>query len=114
MRKANGQLRKFLYQNLYFHPEVSEPNERGCEMIERVFKACMENPERMGDYARSHSSEQGLKRIVCDYISGMTDRYIAAEFAKLERDDRGRDDALSCAAPPSEPDKRFSRIRLSS
>jgi len=28
--------------------------------------------------------------------------------------DRGRDDALGCAAPPSEPDVRFSRIRLSS
>lgn len=28
--------------------------------------------------------------------------------------DRGRDGALSCAAPPSEPDVRLSRIRLSS
>ena len=28
--------------------------------------------------------------------------------------DRGRDDALDCAAPPSEPDVRISRIRLSS
>jgi hypothetical protein len=28
--------------------------------------------------------------------------------------DRGRDDALVCATPPSEPDVRFSRVRLSS
>src|SRR4051794_8974308 len=28
--------------------------------------------------------------------------------------DRGRDDALVCATPPSEPDGRISRIRLSS
>ena len=28
--------------------------------------------------------------------------------------DRGRDGALICAAPPSEPDGRISRIRLSS
>src|SRR6185295_2988201 len=28
--------------------------------------------------------------------------------------DRGRDGALGCAAPPSEPDWRVSRIRLSS
>jgi hypothetical protein len=27
--------------------------------------------------------------------------------------DRGRNDALVCIAPPSEPDKRISRIRLS-
>ncbi len=28
--------------------------------------------------------------------------------------DRGRDSALDCATPPSEPDMRISRIRLSS
>ncbi|MGB6219489.1 hypothetical protein, partial [Haloferula sp.] len=28
--------------------------------------------------------------------------------------DRGRNGALVCAAPPSEPDRRISRIRLSS
>ena len=37
------------------------------------------------------------------------------KFLKLfQLPDRGRDDALGCAAPPSEPDVRFSRIRLSS
>ncbi len=30
------------------------------------------------------------------------------------RQDRGRDGALVCAAPPSKPDGRISRIRLSS
>ena len=33
---------------------------------------------------------------------------------KLPIPDRGRDGALTCAAPPSEPDVRISRIRLSS
>jgi len=32
---------------------------------------------------------------------------------KLAYTDRGRDSTLNCAAPPSEPDWRISRIRLS-
>ena len=33
---------------------------------------------------------------------------------KLRFSDRGRSDTLACIAPPSEPDWRISRIRLSS
>jgi len=82
VRKANIQLRKFLFQNLYFHPTVSGPNERGCEMIEGVFQACLEDPRRMGSYAESHP-EDDPKRTICDYISGMTDRFIRQEYERL-------------------------------
>ncbi|MBA4149594.1 MAG: hypothetical protein H0X66_15895 [Verrucomicrobia bacterium] len=35
-------------------------------------------------------------------------------LAAAQAINRGRDDALDCITPPSEPDGRFSRIRLSS
>ncbi|MBA4149675.1 MAG: hypothetical protein H0X66_16305 [Verrucomicrobia bacterium] len=35
-------------------------------------------------------------------------------LAAAQAFNRGRDDALDCITPPSEPDGRFSRIRLSS
>jgi hypothetical protein len=38
----------------------------------------------------------------------------AKEAGEKAAFDRGRDGALGCSAPPSEPDRRFSRIRLSS
>lgn len=86
MRKANGQLRKFLYQNLYYHPEVAVPNNRGRELVARMFKACVDEPERMRAYFREHGveAEKNLVRTVGDYVSGMTDRYIQEECDRLE------------------------------
>ncbi len=83
LRKANGQLRKFLYQNLYFHPDVSGPNQRGCAMIEAVFHRYLAEPERVGERTAERLASEGMPRTVCDYISGMTDRYLIAEFEKL-------------------------------
>lgn len=75
---ANGQLRKFLYENLYHHPEVAAVNQRACEMLRAVFDAYLENPAMLGDdeTRREQVRRDGLHRVVCDYLSGMTDRYL--------------------------------------
>jgi len=83
LRVANQQLRKFLYRNLYYHPEVHGPNQRGCAMIEAVFRRYMAEPERVGGRTAERLASEGTPRTVCDYISGMTDRYLIAEFEKL-------------------------------
>jgi dGTPase len=79
----NSELRKFLYQNVYYHPRVAEVNERACEMLRRVFEAYVSNPEQLGDAAARRIEAQGLHRTVCDYIAGMTDRYLMEEHARL-------------------------------
>ena len=78
VRRANQQLRKFLYQNLYFHPQVAEPNRRAADLIERVFDAFRKTPERMGRSTLERAERDGLERAVCDYVSGMTDSYLIA------------------------------------
>ena len=37
--EANRELRRFLYQNVYYHPRVAEVNQRACEMLRVVFEA---------------------------------------------------------------------------
>ena len=76
LREKNLQLRKFLYQNLYYHEVVREPNTRGVNLIERVFRHYIDNPDQMGGRTRSRLEKDGKERTVCDYVSGMTDRYI--------------------------------------
>lgn len=83
VRRANQELRRFLYENLYFHDEVSAPNQRGCEIVERVFRFYLENPEKLGSSASRRIESEGVVRTVCDYVSGMTDRYIAEEYDRL-------------------------------
>ena len=83
IRRGNQQLRKFLYQNLYFHPQVAEPNQRAADLIERVFRACLEKPEIMGQSTLNRRNRDGLERTACDYVSGMTDRYLMSAAAEL-------------------------------
>jgi dGTPase len=80
---ANRALRKFLYENVYYHPRVAEVNRRAGEMLRAVFVAYVEDPERLGDAAARRIEEEGLHRTVCDYIAGMTDRYLLEEHARL-------------------------------
>jgi dGTPase len=79
----NAKLRKFLYKNVYYHPRVAEVNERACEMLRRVFEAYVSNPDQLGDAATRRIEAEGLYRTVCDYIAGMTDRYLIEEHSRL-------------------------------
>jgi dGTPase len=83
LAEANRALRKFLYQNVYYHPRVAEVNQRACEMLRKVFESYLLDPSRLGDAAARRIESEGLHRTVCDYIAGMTDRYLIEEYARL-------------------------------
>jgi dGTPase len=94
LAEANRALRKFLYQNVYYHPHVSELNRRACEMLRRVFEAYLAVPDRLGEGAMRRIEKEGLHRTVCDYVAGMTDRYLMEEYVRMA----GRGGSLE---PPS-------------
>jgi dGTPase len=81
--KANRELRRFLYKNVYYHPRVAEVNKRACEMLRSVFEAYLQEPQRLGEAAAKRIEQEGLYRTVCDYLAGMTDRYLLEEHARL-------------------------------
>jgi dGTPase len=81
--RGNQQLRRFLYKNLYFHPRVAGANQRACELLRDVFSSYLKNPRLLGKASARRVKQDGLHRTVCDYISGMTDRYLLDEHARL-------------------------------
>ena len=83
LAEANRALRKFLYQNVYYHPRVSEVNRRACAMLRRVFGAYLADPDRLGEGAIRRIEKEGLYRTVCDYVAGMTDRYLVEEYERI-------------------------------
>ena len=83
LHTANRAMRKFLYANLYYHPDVSHVNRRACDMLQRVFEAYVKNPNLLGGNAAARAEIDGLHRAVCDYLSGMTDRYLLEEYTRL-------------------------------
>ncbi len=81
--RANRLLRRFLYENLYFHPSVAQANDRACEMLAKVFQRYLEEPALLGEATARRIETEGLHRAVCDYLSGMTDRYLLEEYERL-------------------------------
>src|SRR5262249_18534177 len=83
--QANRDLRKFLYENVYYDPRVSEVNRRACEMLRHGFQTYLADPAKLGETAAKRIQTEGLHRSVCDYIAGMTDRYLMQEHARIAR-----------------------------
>lgn len=84
-RQANRDLRQFLYANVYYHPRVAAVNRTACEMLRVVFDAYVANPDSLGAAATRRIEGEGLHRTVCDYLAGMTDRYLMEEYGRVTR-----------------------------
>jgi dGTPase len=82
-RDLNLELRDYLYRNLYYNPEVHEPNSRAVRMLEELFHHYVEHPSEIGAQSRKRVRKEGLHRAVCDYLAGMTDRYAILEHRRL-------------------------------
>jgi dGTPase len=83
LKKANQQLRDFLYKNLYFNPVKLAPHERAVEAMSELFRAFAANPRLMGESTQRRLGEVGLHRAICDYIAGMTDRFALEEYKRI-------------------------------
>ena len=82
-RELNLELRDYLYENLYSNPLVHEPNQRAVRMMEQLFHHYLEHPQEVGEQSRKRAKKAGWRRAVCDYLAGMTDRYVIQEHLRL-------------------------------
>ena len=55
---------------------VLEKMAEGRTKIREVFERLIAQPSEMPDAARARIEHDGLRRTVCDYVAGMTDRYL--------------------------------------
>jgi dGTPase len=77
------QLEDFLLQRVYRHEEIAEMDEQGRRMVLRLFEGYCSDPSRLPDRFARRIDDQGPRRVVCDYIAGMTDRYCQAAYESL-------------------------------
>lgn len=82
-RRLNLELRRYLYKNLYYNPVVHEPNQRAVNLMKTLFLYFLEHPGEIGESARKRIRKSGFHRAVCDYIAGMTDRYVMQEHDRI-------------------------------
>ncbi|WP_260582597.1 deoxyguanosinetriphosphate triphosphohydrolase [Sphingopyxis sp. PET50] len=78
-------LKRFMYDNLYHHPEQVAAAEAANRVIARLFDAYRADPRLMGaDWSsRIPGEESATIRHVGDYIAGMTDRFAIDRYAEI-------------------------------
>lgn len=75
-------LRRFLFDNLYNHPEVKNPNEQAISMLQSLFEFYTLQPQELGEGSQNRIDEFNLRRVVCDYLAGMTDGFAIEAYAR--------------------------------
>ena len=82
-KRLNLELRDYLYKNLYFNPEVHEPNRRAVKLLEELFAFYLQHHDAIGEISQRRAKTDGWHRAICDYLAGMTDRYALQEHQRL-------------------------------
>lgn len=80
MREDSTALKRFLFKELYRHPQVNETTAKAKQVLSELFAAYVAQPSAMpADFAQ----REDLHRAVADYIAGMTDRFAVREHERL-------------------------------
>ena len=80
MREQSAELKRFLFANLYRHPQVIDTTAQGRQVVRELFDAYRQRP---GELRPSFAGRADRERAVADYIAGMTDRFALREHERL-------------------------------
>jgi dGTPase len=77
------QLERFLQERVYRHRRLIRMDGKARRFIEELFKSYVGQPRMLPPRFHDRILEQGLHRVICDYIAGMTDRFCQHEYKRL-------------------------------
>ncbi len=80
VREASLQLKRFLFDNLYRHPQVVNTTQWAKGVVRDLFERYLSDPQEM---PASYAQRSDRERAVADYIAGMTDRFASREHHRL-------------------------------
>ncbi|MFA5089413.1 MAG: deoxyguanosinetriphosphate triphosphohydrolase [Candidatus Omnitrophota bacterium] len=83
MQELRLSLREFLKEQLYHNYRVTRMAHKAKRFIKELFEVYIDNPRQLPPRIQKHIAQDGVRRAVCDYIAGMTDRYALDEYKKL-------------------------------
>ena len=82
-RDAMHQLREFMFEYVYRSPVAKGEEGKAQDMLRRLFEAYVRDPDKLPPEYQAIRVEEGVERAVCDYLSGMTDKYAVEQFGEL-------------------------------
>ena len=86
MAAAEKELKAFLYEHLYRHPEVMRVREGADVIVRQLFDVYFADPRAMPEGWREgldRAEDRVKARYVADFLAGMTDNYAVREHQRL-------------------------------
>jgi dGTPase len=83
MSEQANELEAFLGERVYRHHRLVRMDAKARRFIGRLFEAYIENPNMLPPRFAARIDEQGVHRVVCDYVAGMTDRFCQDDYRRL-------------------------------
>ena len=85
--EKNKELKKFLHKNMYSHRKVLRMEFKAGLTLDGIFAAYTKMPGLLPESVLKNEAHGTLERRMCDYVSGMTDRYALNEHKNLYSSD---------------------------
>ncbi len=85
MQKWKEDLNQFLHTRFYTHHKIMRMQYKAYRLLKDLFEEYVKRPSQLppGVQKRINREPDGLDRVICDYIAGMTDRFALDEHRKL-------------------------------
>ncbi len=83
IQEATDRLRDFLFATVYTSPVAKSEEGKAKELLGQLFTHFVKHPDQMPALYFGNVEGEGVERCVCDFISGMTDRYAIETYKKL-------------------------------
>ena len=85
VQRAFDQFRVFMFENVYTNPKAKGEEERAMGVVEQLFDYYIRHLELLPEYLQRRMTHFGdsKERVVCDYISSMSDRFAIARYQEI-------------------------------
>ncbi len=85
IKEALFELRRFMFDHLYKNQAAKSDEVKAENMLKQLYAYYVDHPEKMSEEYRLLIDKQGeeKEKVVCDYISGMTDQYSKARYCEI-------------------------------
>ena len=74
---------EFLYENVYRNQKAKGEESKVLGILSGIFSYYLERPELLPEECRKVMEKDGVRRGVCDYVSGMTDKYAMYQYGRI-------------------------------
>jgi dGTPase len=83
IQKDIDELQGILVESVYRNHRVVRMDSKARRLVRELFEAYLAEPRLMPERFTARTTDQGLRRVICDYVAGMTDRFCQEEHRRI-------------------------------